>query len=846
MLETNKNAVTVLYSGGDIQVPFVFYDAADLVVLYDTIRKTLNTDYTVTGAGNASGGKVKLTNAPASGTRVTVLRLIDFVQLLEIPSNGILPEGALNRALDRIVMMIQQLAERADRAVTYPAGTDKGIVLNIVDILRNVNAATGDARGSATAAAASATKAKESARQAEVAHQAALVEKERVHAAGNEEFTRVHDEGDAQVLRITRESTAILETAAGLVPNTDVCQVAPPEWASPAYGATINGGSLKVHPARMAYSADTLAATTFWMCSDPEGTDVVYPRHTEVVTDENNGLSHELHLHYLNTNTTYYPFCEQKSNKGAVSRVAAPLKVVTGDVLQFVAPPETLEPLEGQAYSGATMRMRLKPIVVDPSQPAQHTKTEYRVKFGDTEIVHKTITTNLLDEKLPFLERLKDFVLEVRVYDKVRGWSGWSTVNFKTNEKSSFVMSAPALGGTPNVFNGVYSIKSSLLCWGYVQSDSIDRKLYGFDVHTGDPTFCLDFTTGSGDNDFRISASCADGDNLICEGYKSSSKVHYLFSFNTIKKTMNWLKKSRLSAQRAWVTGGYLYIKGAIRRSDDYWFPAIYRVNKVTGEYISHAVLPYIFKQQGYIIHTSTSGGAAPSSRVTIAMTNQHGAYRNAKDVFIDSNAVRFGGVCSTPSTVYCAGGVESDDEHEVVFAMFDASSGRTIKLLTFAFAGIDKFYAAQESYTSVYVVRNKVYVVFNSSPSYLLEFDLAGTLLRAFTTSKGRAIENVAGHETGILLEIGYQAGYTWSARHIFSVEATGSLRNVSAENFYLTEIQLSELSMLDRTNSKSESSSSEFSSIPSISLSKTPLENANLGFTVVDNPLSISRTYI
>ena len=111
MLETNKNAVTVLYSGGDIQVPFVFYDAADLVVLFNTTKKTLGTDYSVSGAGNASGGKVTLLKAPANDTRVTVMRLVDFVQLLEIPSNGILPEGALNRALDRIVMMIQQLAE---------------------------------------------------------------------------------------------------------------------------------------------------------------------------------------------------------------------------------------------------------------------------------------------------------------------------------------------------------------------------------------------------------------------------------------------------------------------------------------------------------------------------------------------------------------------------------------------------------------------------------------------------------------------------------------------------------------------------------------------------------------
>lgn len=428
MLETNKNAVTVLYSGGDIQVPFVFYDAADLVVLYDTTRKTLNTDYTVTGAGNASGGKVKLTNAPASGTRVTVLRLIDFVQLLEIPSNGILPEGALNRALDRIVMMIQQLAERADRAVTYPAGTDKGIVLNIVEILRDVNAATGDARGSATAAAASADEAKEFARLAGVAHQSTLNEKERVHA-----------EGDAQVLRISQESTGILEAAAGMVPNTDVSQVAPPEWAAPEYGATIHGGTLKVHPARVAYSSDSLASTTFWMCSDPEGKNIVYPRHTEVVTDENDGLSHDLHIHYLTTNATYYPFCEQKSNKGAVSRVAAPLKVVTADVLQFIAPLVFSNISNGDTINGAGLHIQFDPITVDPSQAAQHVRTELRVLCNGKEHYHAVLTHGLLNIHIPYIDGLSSCVAEARAYDNVRGWSEWSRVTFSTKKDTAFV-----------------------------------------------------------------------------------------------------------------------------------------------------------------------------------------------------------------------------------------------------------------------------------------------------------------------------------------------------------------------------------------------------------------------
>lgn len=144
MLENNKNAVTVIYSGGDIQVPFLFYDQDDLVVLYEITPKALGTDYTVTGAGNEVGGKVTLVTQPENGTRVTVIRKVDFIQLLQIPANGIIPEGALNRALDRIVMMIQQLEEQAGRAVTYPEGTTKDDVANAGEMLDSIDKARAD------------------------------------------------------------------------------------------------------------------------------------------------------------------------------------------------------------------------------------------------------------------------------------------------------------------------------------------------------------------------------------------------------------------------------------------------------------------------------------------------------------------------------------------------------------------------------------------------------------------------------------------------------------------------------------------------------------------------------
>lgn len=139
MLENNKNAVTVIYSGGDIQVPFLFYDQDDLVVLVETTPQKAGQDYTVSGAGNTTGGKVAFVKAPADGDRVTVIRKVDFTQLLSIPPNGIIPEGALTKALDRIVMMVQQLAEQAGRAVTYPEGTEKSEVANAGEMIDKID-----------------------------------------------------------------------------------------------------------------------------------------------------------------------------------------------------------------------------------------------------------------------------------------------------------------------------------------------------------------------------------------------------------------------------------------------------------------------------------------------------------------------------------------------------------------------------------------------------------------------------------------------------------------------------------------------------------------------------------
>lgn len=230
----------------------------------------------------------------------------------------------------------------------------------------------------------------------------------------------------------------------GALPAPIVEQIAQPAIVSHKNGDIIHGGTLRASEPRLAYAPkDSLKHTLFWMCSDEAGEHVVYPVQTET------GLEHELKVHLLQTNTTYYPFCSQETDKGAVSRTSAPLKLTTADVLQFVAPPTVLEPTEGGAVTGTKARLVLDTIVVDPSQPAQHTKTEYELKHTSTGNIIKTeVVTDsakLREIPLPFMERLQDMELWVRVYDEVRGWSGKTVVQFRTNEISDFIAMLPSL-----------------------------------------------------------------------------------------------------------------------------------------------------------------------------------------------------------------------------------------------------------------------------------------------------------------------------------------------------------------------------------------------------------------
>lgn len=105
--------------GTDFTFNFRVTDEDHIAVYVDGTLKTLTTDYTVSGVGDATG-TVSFVTAPASGVQVTLLR----AQPLEQPSDYILNEGfpseRVEQDLDELTMSMQMQAERQNRTLHVP------------------------------------------------------------------------------------------------------------------------------------------------------------------------------------------------------------------------------------------------------------------------------------------------------------------------------------------------------------------------------------------------------------------------------------------------------------------------------------------------------------------------------------------------------------------------------------------------------------------------------------------------------------------------------------------------------------------------------------------------------
>lgn len=117
------NGTTVVFP-----VPFYFLDSAHLTVLStapgaEPVTLVLGSDYTVAGAGGASGGYITTTVAPVSGVKISILRNVPLTQLTHYVENDPFPAASHERALDLLTMEVQQVQEQVDRSLTLSPST---------------------------------------------------------------------------------------------------------------------------------------------------------------------------------------------------------------------------------------------------------------------------------------------------------------------------------------------------------------------------------------------------------------------------------------------------------------------------------------------------------------------------------------------------------------------------------------------------------------------------------------------------------------------------------------------------------------------------------------------------
>lgn len=126
----NGNGTTTSFA-----VPFLFPDPTNLLVLSTVIATgistalVLNSDYTVAGAGVATGGTVSTTVAPATGIKLSILLSLQPIQQTHWVENDPMHAATLEAAVDYLTLLAKQEAEQISRAISVPVGESGSAVV---------------------------------------------------------------------------------------------------------------------------------------------------------------------------------------------------------------------------------------------------------------------------------------------------------------------------------------------------------------------------------------------------------------------------------------------------------------------------------------------------------------------------------------------------------------------------------------------------------------------------------------------------------------------------------------------------------------------------------------------
>ncbi len=135
MTVTNTTTARDSYDGNGVTTVFVHHfrildDDEILVTLVDSagVEEVLvkTTDYSVSDVGEAEGSvtiNTALRAIPADGYQLVLTRNMDATQGVNLVNTGKFPAENVEEALDRAVMLIQQLNEVIARTLRLPVGT---------------------------------------------------------------------------------------------------------------------------------------------------------------------------------------------------------------------------------------------------------------------------------------------------------------------------------------------------------------------------------------------------------------------------------------------------------------------------------------------------------------------------------------------------------------------------------------------------------------------------------------------------------------------------------------------------------------------------------------------------
>lgn len=107
--QTSRIEYTANGSQATFNYSFEIFQTSDMKVYKDGVLQT--SGYSVTGVGNDNGGTVVFSTAPASGVVVRLARVTAKVQELVLREFQKIPVAAVEKNFDKIVAMIQELAQ---------------------------------------------------------------------------------------------------------------------------------------------------------------------------------------------------------------------------------------------------------------------------------------------------------------------------------------------------------------------------------------------------------------------------------------------------------------------------------------------------------------------------------------------------------------------------------------------------------------------------------------------------------------------------------------------------------------------------------------------------------------